>query len=94
MTFASLPRIASAAGIVPAGRLSPALLGSALLFTLAFGCGLASNWISNQSNSTIASPEVSMEATMNTRATKLVTMTVWTLLGTVAEVAAGIATSG
>lgn len=81
-------------GILDLGRLSPALPGSTLLFTLAFGCGLASNWIISHSNSTTAPPEVPMDATKKKRARQIVPMAVSTFLATVAEVAAGIATSG
>ena len=83
------------------GRLSPALLGSALLFTLAFGCGLASNFLSNCTSSTTTTPEELMDATKimkvkqpTSRVNKLISIAESTFLATVAEVAAGIATSG
>jgi hypothetical protein len=73
--------------------LSPALPGSALLFALAFGCGLASTWIERYSRSTSACTEVSMDAAKKTQAGRLASL-VSTFLATAAEVTVGLATSG
>jgi hypothetical protein len=75
------------------GRLSPALPGSALLLTLAFGCGLASSWIDRSSHSTSTHAEGSMDATTKKQAGRMARL-VSAFLATVAEMAVGLATSG
>jgi hypothetical protein len=73
--------------------LSPTLPGSALLFGLAFGCGLASTWIDISPHSTGTCTEDSMDATKKTQAGRLARL-FSTFLATVAEMAVGLATSG
>jgi hypothetical protein len=66
----------------------------ALLFALAFGCGLAGNWISEITAPTTTHLEVTMNATKNKRVRRLSFNAAAAFLATVADGAVGLATSG
>lgn len=80
--------------IVSLGRLSPALLGSALLLLLAFGCNMVISMVNDQRVGRTGGGAVRVKVTKKEARGSLARAVMSGFLLTVAGAAAGVATSG